>query len=234
LRQGQICFFFMLASTACGGTAAPVAARDPCFDLNSSEIPFSLNCEFSLAANPNGPWQYGCADSLGGQFHLVTVTDAADPVGFWLAGTKAQGPFVAWNDSSLGRLDPSGSWAISPHQIAMLPSGDGKYAAVQFTVPRDLTRVTVGVEFEGLNVAGDTHADVHFLLNGHEFGAAIVTGYGGDGHFRQAVGTGSVSLSAVAANFLQGDVLSFEVGTAGASGNAFAVTGLEMSISPTP
>ena len=117
---------------------------------------FSAVGQFSVTSNPNGTWSYGYSETLGGAFHLYTLSGpvpGADPTrrGWFTAG-PGFGPWVTIND-----------YLVNVKLIELLPGGSGPFSVVRWTAPSS-------GEFDVLGAfIGDrscTTSDVHVMRNG--------------------------------------------------------------------
>jgi hypothetical protein len=122
-----------------------------------------MGVDFSIASNPNGNWTYASASTIGGSLTLLTVTSASG--GFaTIQAPGGSGPFVSANllGTSLVVTSTS-SITLDPHEAAMHPAEDGRYAVARLTVPVTLTG-TFSVLFDGIDSVGPT-TDVHVQVN---------------------------------------------------------------------
>jgi N-acetylneuraminic acid mutarotase len=190
---------------------------------------FDLSRDYSLAANPNGPWSYGYLTALShGSFGLLGAsrTFSADngvPIAAWELETyqlpgvwKVLGPEVAHSDAD--------HFTAEPGTVYFAPGADGapeNFGAIRFTVPADgggnyRIETTVVSLFDHDR---SRDADFHVLKNGQELFGQFLSPNSGTGY--------SNVLALVA-----GDSIDFAIGR-GADGLT-ADTGLKIQASLTP
>jgi hypothetical protein len=177
-----------------------------------------LAAEFSIARNPNGPWQYGfsIASTPGPeQFRLHGLPVARGVIGFWHPGpdNDAGGdyyPYAAGNRSRQTRADPTRSWAIRPGEIALEASNVGQYAVVRFVAPR-AGRYRIKVRFAGVHFRLSS-TDVHVLAGATAVFDGVVEGYGGDPAFHAIEGPAPRAAWSGAVVLERDDVVTFAVG----------------------
>ncbi len=211
-----------LLRMASGGEAAGADEPAAIYDLGS---------EFAVAQNPNGPWEYGfsAAASLAPDgFTLATVAEAGSAIGFWHPAGGYY-PYLASNPTRRTLADPTRSWALRPHEVALEGSNTGQYAIVRFVAPR-AGRYRVKARFAGLHFRLSS-TDVHVLVNGRSVFDALVDGYGGDPAFHAIEGrsprAGFVGTRRLAA----GDVVDFAVGYGANRTHFNDTTGLRARVS---
>jgi hypothetical protein len=214
------------------GAGAADAAEADAADAGADTIPsvdFDLGRDFSLAANPNGPWRYGyTADSalVAASFQLDTFAVDTLPVGFWHPSGAQDGyyPYVAANRAAVTSTDPTGSWAVRPDEVAMEGSASGQYSVVQFVVPAAGT-YELAADFAGVHTRLST-TDVHVLRGETALFDAAIDGYGGDPAFHAVTGASPTASYHATLDLAVGDVLSFAVGVGADGTYANDTTGL--------
>ena len=134
-----------------GGASSPAMAADAVQD-------------FSINANPNGPWSYGWAATLGGQFNLYSTSLVNSPSGLdqWYLGSCYDiPPAVAHNTT--GSPVNSGTVTIPPDVLNLHPGCTGQYSIVRWTAP-EAGPYQIQGRFQG-NDHSPGGTDVHILLN---------------------------------------------------------------------
>jgi len=142
---------------------------------------FDLSGDFSLAANPNGPWSYGhLSGSINGSFELLNTSrtfgaDNGVPIDVWQLNNakpwvaKVIGPGTAVSTHFVG---PPGTVYFGPDPDVEPPD----YAAIRFTVPPGAAgtyRLATMMHslYDSNRSAG---ADFHVLKNGQELFGRVV------------------------------------------------------------
>jgi hypothetical protein len=194
---------------------ASSAQRSDVSSQSASPAVFDLGRDFSFTANPNGPWRYGF--TRGTQLNLAAfVPDATSvatsPVGFWHAGPASAGyyPYIAANTSSSTVWDPTHSWPVRAHEVALEASASGQFAVVEFIVPR-AGSYEIAADFAGVHKHLST-TDAHVLLNDDSLFSATILGYGGDPAFLPRQGASPTASFHATRALRAGDVLSFAIG----------------------
>jgi len=142
---------------------------------------FDLSADFSLAANPNGPWSYGhLTGSLGGNFELLNTTrsfgaENAVPISVWFLNdakpfvAKVLGPGTAVSylfNASAGTIYFGPNPDATPHD----------FAAIRFTVPvgaGGLYQLETAVR-SLYDSTRSADADFHVVRNGVELFGRLV------------------------------------------------------------
>jgi hypothetical protein len=192
--------------TTAAAPAAPPASAAEVFDLGR---------DFSLSANPNGPWRYGYTRGTRLARAEVVPAKMSEPkgdVGFWHPASGASGyyPYVAGNLGASTARDATGSWAVRPGELALEASKVGQYAVVEFTVPTAGAYV-IAADFSGIHKRLST-TDVHVLLNDDSVFSATIDGYGGDPALVPRKGASPTATYRATLTLRAGDVLTFAVG----------------------
>jgi hypothetical protein len=195
----------------------PSAGPDQSSASSETEAPalFDLGRDFSFTANPNGPWRYGYtrgAQLARSAFTLATVAELTTPVGFWHPGPGRAGyyPYIAAGLGPTVAIDPTGSWAVRPGEVALEASETGQLAVIEFTVPR-AGSYAIAADFAGIH-KGLSTTDVHVLLNEQSLFTATISGYGGDPAFYPREGVSPNAEYRVTHSLRAGDVLTFAIG----------------------
>ena len=185
---------------------------------------YNAATDFSLSANPAGPWSYGYEDQLGGPLHLYDGPTA---------GWRDAPGLDAWTSDALG-VDPNISHNRTASELSFLgdtihvpangltihPGPSGEPTVLRWTAPAP-GRYQVTAAFQGNDQAGPT-TDVHVLHNGTSLFSGEVKAFGAGPSFTRAV--------TVAA----GDTLDFAAGY-GSNGNYFFdSTGVAATITALP
>lgn len=152
---------------------------NPDDDTGSGPSPqsFVLSSGFSASSNPNGPWAYGWAPTLGGSFTTITVpwTSSDDNGGLipsWQL-TSFQTPAVYKNTSGGTITVGAGIASFPAETVWFYPGDEGQpenYGVIRFTTPQSINgrsriQVTVSPVYPTFP-QGDT--DFHVLINGTE------------------------------------------------------------------
>jgi hypothetical protein len=218
------------ADAPSGADATSAAdAADAGTDAGPALGDFDLGRDFSLAANPNGPWRYGYTSGsalVAASFQMDTFAVDALPVGFWHPSGAQDGyyPYVAANRAAVTSTDPTGSWAVRPDEVAMEGSASGQYSVVQLVVPAAGT-YQLAADFAGVHTRLST-TDVHVLRGEVALFDAVIDGYGGDPAFRAVTGASPTASYHATLDLGAGDVLTFAVGVGANGTNANDTTGL--------
>jgi hypothetical protein len=179
---------------------------------------YDLGAQMSFTRNPNGVWSYGYSvtPSLAPDaFRVCRLSDTHDPIGFWHPmgvepGDTGYYPYVAANPTGHPRTDPTASWALRPHEVAMEGSNDGRYAVVRFVAPVAGT-YRVKARFAGVHFRLSS-TDVHVLRGGTSLFDADLEGYGGDPAFHALAGAHPVARYSGRLALASEEVLAFAVG----------------------
>jgi len=210
-----------------GGDGGPAeAAARPSYDAGR---------DFSANANPNGAWRYGYtagAALVAADFQLDTIAVAGDTISFWhpADGQAAYYPYVAANITGATAVDPTGSWAVRPGEIAMEASPTGQYSVVQLVAPEPGS-YRLEADFAGVHTRLSS-TDVHVLLGDAALLDAVIDGYGGDPSFRAVEGQSPTATLAMDVAVSPGDVLTFAVGVGPNGTNFNDTTGLVARLTP--
>lgn len=150
---------------------------------------FDLSGDFSLAANPNGPWSYGhLTGSLGGSFELLNTTrtfgaENGVPIAIWQLNNnkpwvaKVLGPDTAVSFHFNG---PPGTIYFGPDPDAVPQD----FATIRFTVPPGAGG-TYRLETSVRSLYDSTRsvdADFHVVKNGAELFGRLVPPNSGTGY----------------------------------------------------
>ncbi|MFM1770196.1 MAG: hypothetical protein RJA22_2725 [Verrucomicrobiota bacterium] len=137
--------------------------------LQTSTPPdFDLSRDFSLAANPNGPWTYGAKESLAGPLLTSTFRHRTALLEQVWAFAPGQWPGVFQNGgtnviaSAQGRFEPGSLWFAAGEDGSPL-----HYGAIRLTVPAGAAgryRVEAHASL-GLGGTEASDADFHILHN---------------------------------------------------------------------
>jgi hypothetical protein len=203
--------------------ALHVAAAEPA-------VVRDLGTDFSVDRNPNGPWQYGFSASASlalEQFTLARDVEMQGRIGFWHPAGGYY-PYVAWNPARRTLADPTQSWALRPHEVALEASNTGQYAIVRFVAPV-AGRHRVQARFAGIHFRRST-TDVHVRVNDTAVFDAIVDGYGGDRRFQSIDGPAARARFTGTYRLAAGDVVTFAVGYGPNATNFNDTTGLRVRI----
>ncbi|MBI3927852.1 MAG: hypothetical protein HY319_20090 [Armatimonadetes bacterium] len=154
--------------------------------------------EFSIAANPNGPWSYGYCPAGGLGTDPTLFNDGRlDPGGLSLYGP---GPWIGKNDTGVDYWDGANRIIIKPGEMYLHPGPTGSYAVLRWTAP---VAGTYLVESRFTLCDWDAQStDVHIRLNNS---TALFDG------ICQFFGF-SRTFTAPAVTMAQGDTLDFVVG----------------------
>lgn len=166
---------------SCAAIAAAVASP-----LASAAV-YSAAGDFSSVANPNGAWQYGWSNSVGGLFNLHTSSVDSGGLSVWHSGINLLGgydPVVAHNGTGAPVGNAELTWA--PGQLTLHPGvytapfdiyTQRPYAVLRWTAPH-AGGFSLTAEFFGLDALGRTGTDIHLLRNGVALFEDDVVGYG--------------------------------------------------------
>jgi hypothetical protein len=181
---------------------------------------FNPATEFSLAGNPNGPWRYGYASTLGGPLILHTTSGNSGGLDYWNTDISIGLPWIVRNSSAVP-INWAGTTLFEPGALSLHPGPNGEVAVLRFTVPSTGQYLVAGAFF-GQDYIGPTTTDVHLLLNGTAVFNDVVSDYGSNHSFNT-----TLTLAA-------GSQLDFAVGF-GSNGNyLYDSTGLAALITPVP
>ncbi|MCB1745645.1 MAG: hypothetical protein KDK06_00625 [Gammaproteobacteria bacterium] len=181
---------FAVAVVLCGATSTTVAAtvHDPA-------------AEFSLADNPNGPWQYGYSTTLHGPLTPFVDTLAFGGIDFVLRNlANTNTPHIGRN---FGTADVTFfSTTFRPGELVLHPGPGGEFAVLRFDVPAAGTW-QLDALFDMRSFGGTHSTDVHVALNGNPLFDNLVTTFDDQAAFN------------VALALAPGDHLDFAVGANG-------------------
>ena len=218
---------------------------------------FDLGRDFSLAANPSGPWRYGHTSGTtlaARDFVLDTFSVDRRPIGLWHPGSDRAShfPYVAGNlghataayiadrDGHIITVDVAGrfgpdagaepvnGWAIDAGQVALEASNTGQYALVQFVAPR-AGDYAINATFTGIHTGLST-TDVHALLGEESLFSALIDGYAGDPRLHRREGASPTASYHGSRVLRAGDVLTFAVGFGANHTHFYDTTGLSVVI----
>lgn len=195
---------------------------------------YDVGADFSVARNPNGPWEYGSSTSTSlapADFVLSRDATTSGQIAFWHPAGGYY-PYLASNPRAHTLADPTGSWALRPREVALEASSTGQPSVVRFVAPRP-GRYRVKARFAGIHFRLSS-TDVHVLVKGVPVFDASIDGYGGDRAFHAIVGRSPRAVFVGTHDLAAGDVVTFAVGY-GANGTHFNdTTGLRARISTVP
>ena len=193
---------------------------------DTSIAAYDVAGDFSLNANPNGPWSYGYITSLNGSLNVYTESSTShygNPnFQSWQGTETGDGnPNVFRNTASTNQTGAGAN--LDAGQLALHPGPSGSLSVVRWTAPNAAT-FSIRSVFEGRGIEGSgTTTDVHVLHNGVAIFNDAVNGFGltSDASFSQIL-----TVSA-------GDTIDFVVGF-GSNGNFNGdTTGLTATIADT-
>lgn len=177
----------------------------------SGQTSNELVSEFSDTLNPNPPWSFGSAPSLGGAFTLFPSTSAPCAGGVAWTGGGANPPLV-------GRGTTATAWTcgtmVLPYGYAvMVPGSAGERSVARLTVSQPGI-FSIYFHAERIDLAGATATDVSVRHNG-----AVV----GSGVLANGLAAPQILYPTIYAGI--GDVIDFSVGDGGdgAVGDAVGV-----------
>jgi hypothetical protein len=214
----------MLLALVVGETGAVAHAAE-------QAVAYDVGADFSVLHNPNGPWQYGFATSTSAapaDFVLARDVVRSGGLVFW----HPAGAYYPYLASSLRRrtiADPTNSWALRPHEVALEASQDGLPAVVRFVAPRP-GRYRIKARFAGIHFRLSS-TDVHVLLNSLRLFDASIDGYGGDPAFHTIEGRSPAAVFVGTQDLAAGDVVAFAVGYGANHTHFNDTTGLRARIS---
>ena len=125
----------------------------------ASAVTHDIYADFSSSANPNGVWQYGWLNALGGTFTPFTAVE--------FSGS-------AWYSPTLGFIPLAGHDTVSGW-ASFHPGGPNQYGDFRFTAP-STGSYALNFQFEGGDPHGTT-TDVHINIGGINLFSAFVNGY---------------------------------------------------------
>jgi outer membrane protein OmpA-like peptidoglycan-associated protein len=127
---------------------------------NTAAQDFSAVGQFSVSANPSGPWSYGSTKTLGGDFTRMAGTDKCGSLECWIASIGAGGaPWMRINRA--GAVPNCSAAGLTPKTVLhMHPGPNGEFSVVRWTAPADHL-VSITGSFVGLD--NPTTTDVHVL-----------------------------------------------------------------------
>jgi len=138
---------------------------------------YDLSADFSASSNPNDPWAFGWAGSVGGTFTALTVpwvstADGGEQVPSWQL-TSSTTPAVYKNTSGNTITVGGGAASIPDGTVWYYPGEDGQsenFGVIRFTVPYGQSgtyRLQSAVNpVYPSSPQGDT--DFHIVVNGTE------------------------------------------------------------------
>lgn len=187
---------------------------------------YDLSGDFSVTANPNGPWQYGVMATLGGAFtrhtsHSTLFTGNGIRFDKWsFASSGPEIDYFPSTNTAAGTSD-GGQGVYPPGTVVFISDAPYPFGVARFTLPPGasgsyLLQTTARTYIMGPS-SGDT--DLHILKNGVELYGKFLPGSSSTGY------TNILSLSS-------GDIIDFAVGR-GLDGSPVA-SGLNMQASLTP
>jgi|GEM_PF-1445820 len=121
-------------------------------------ITWNVQDDFSLTANPNGPYSYGWEPTLGGIFSLYNKTDAG--------GSGSCSGVTNWYDTSIS-LPPLAAKnnifgqlcnGIQPGEVSIHPGPNGEFSVIRWTSP-----MTGEVKIDGYFGAGHSGIMSYFV-----------------------------------------------------------------------
>jgi hypothetical protein len=135
--------------------------------IGSSQETQNVVDDFSIAANPSGPWSFGYTPSLGGAFnlHLTAQPNFVPGADRW--ATPAIDPWlVVTKNKTISSITGSpATFYYPPDMLHMHPAWDGTFDVVRWTAPAAGTYTFFG-KFAGLDwVTSVADTDVHILHN---------------------------------------------------------------------
>ncbi len=169
---------------------------------------FDPTVGFAAGRNPNGPWEYGFSPSPG-TFVASPETAASGRVVF-RQPAGGHYPYVAASAARHTVTDPTASWALRPHELALEASADGRPAVVRFVAPR-AGRWRVKARFAGIHFRLSS-TDVHVVVGGRAVFDAAIDGYGGDPAFHPVVGARPTAVYVATHELAAGEAVAFVVG----------------------
>lgn len=173
---------------------------------------YDAGVAFSATANPSGVWQYGSSRTTGlaaVDFALSNYVEPSGPIVF-RQPDAGHYPYVAASTSHHTVTDPTKSWALRPHELALEASALGQPAVVRFVAPAP-GRYRTKARFAGIHFRLST-TDVHVRVNDQSAFDAIITGYGGAPAFHAIAGASPRASYVGTHTLAAGDVVVFAVG----------------------
>lgn len=168
--------------------------------------------DFSIAANPNGAWQYGSAAAPGGSLTLMTYSLASGAFLSWKPGAESFQAVALYNSATPFPVLTS---EISPYEGILHPGPAGQYAVVRYTV-QSPAEALLEAMVEGLDNAT---TDYHLLLNGSQIFGGVIASFKVPSTFSQTY------------SLLAGDVIELAVGYGTNNDFAFDSTGFTLRLS---
>jgi hypothetical protein len=132
--------------------------------------------DFSLSGNPNGPWSYGYAQTLGGPLIVHATSGSGGGLDFWNTDISIGLPWVVRN-STAAPINWAGTTVFAPGALSLHPGPNGQVAVLRFTVPA-AGQYLVNGSFFGQDYVGPTTTDVHLLVNGTSIFNDVVSDFG--------------------------------------------------------
>ena len=188
--------------------------------VSAASFSYDPAADFSLSGNPNGPWSYGYAQTLGGPLIVHATSGSGGGLDFWNTDISIGLPWVVRN-STAAPINWAGTTVFSPGALSLHPGPNGQVAILRFTVPA-AGQYLVNSSFFGQDYVGPTTTDVHLLVNGTSIFNDAVSDFGVNHPFNT-----TLTLAA-------GSQLDFAVGF-GSNGNyLYDSTGLSALITLVP
>ena len=186
---------------------------------------FDPAAEFSLAANPNGPWSYGYSQTLGGPLVLHSTSGSGGGLDYWNTDVWIGLPWIVRNSTTAPILW-SGTAQFAPGTLSLHPGAFGEVEILRFKVPATGQYLISGAFF-GQDFVGPTTSDAHIMVNGTSVFDALILDSGINHSFNLtlALEAGSHLDFAVGFGFLTPN---------GFDSNYYDSTGLSALITPVP
>jgi len=189
--------------------------RHPCFLLSTvltilvpiSELAaapiYDVATDFSISANPSGPWSYGMTSTLGSTFTAYAATSNVNGIDFWQATSGSNTtPNVGHNATA--NTITFASTTFAPGQVSLHPGPANEYSVIRFVAPLSGSYgLSTTFNMRSNSPFATNSTDVHVRLNGSSLFSGTVTGFNDSEVFS--------SLLNLAAN----DILDFAVGPNG-------------------
>jgi hypothetical protein len=122
---------------------------------------FDAYLAFETATNPNGNWQYGYEQTIGGALTDFTSSTTGDIEGWKETATSKLGVYA--NDS--GMILEVGTAKVPSHQMFQTPGVGGEYSVIRFTVAATGTyKISVG--YFDVDTSGPIKTRVRLLVDG--------------------------------------------------------------------
>lgn len=180
----------VLTVAAC--TALAVAGREG----QAVPVTHDVAKDYSISANPNGPWSYGYEMTGGTSFIPYTATDMT----YWLAwvGDLAgdRTPVIVKNDRSSSHL------GVAPGQVALHPGPSGQPSIARWTAPNGIVGTTV---IDGRFFPGDGGAMLIGIIVNNDWTAPLFSAVdAGDFHVVSTLSPGDTIDFAVYGGYSNG------------------------------